>query len=59
VRGETFELGEPLSAAAASNLESALALLEKLCVGPSHQAWDQLALPDQESRQSFSARAAK
>jgi hypothetical protein len=34
VRGETFELGEPLSAAAASNLESALALLEKLCVGP-------------------------
>lgn len=49
VRGETFELGEPLSTAAASNLESALALLEKLCVGPSHQAWDQFIMPPEKT----------
>lgn len=49
VRGETFELGEPLSAAAASNLESALALLEKLCVGPSHQTWDQFIMPPEKT----------
>ncbi|MEN6585205.1 MAG: hydrogenase maturation protease [Sulfuricella sp.] len=45
VRGEAFDLGEPLSDAAASNLESALALLQKLCSSPSHQAWDQFIMP--------------
>ncbi len=45
VRGFSFELGEPLSDAAASNLEAALGLLQKLCASPSHQTWDQLIMP--------------
>jgi len=45
VRGERFELGEPLSEAAANNLEAAFRLLEKLCADPGHQAWDQLIMP--------------
>ena len=45
VRGETFELGEPLSAAAAAYLEQAFALLKKLCASPSHEAWDQFIMP--------------
>ncbi|BCB27798.1 hypothetical protein SKTS_26840 [Sulfurimicrobium lacus] len=49
VRGHAFELGEPLSAAAASNLESAQALLQKLCASPSHQAWDQFIMPPEKT----------
>lgn len=45
VRGETFELGEPLSTAAAAYLEQAFALLQKLCARPSHTVWDQFIMP--------------
>ncbi len=45
VRGESFELGEPLSAAAQHNLEQAFTLVQKLCASPSHQAWDQFIMP--------------
>ena len=43
VRGESFELGEPLSAAAEDNLEQAFALVQTLCA--SHHAWDQFIMP--------------
>jgi hydrogenase maturation protease len=45
VRGETFELGEPLSSAAEAYLEQAFALLQKLCARPSHTVWDQFIMP--------------
>lgn len=40
VRGEKFELGEPLSTAAASNLDAAFGLLKQLCRRPAPAAWD-------------------
>ncbi len=43
VRGESFELGEPLSAAAQGNLEQAFTLVQTLCAG--HQAWDRFIMP--------------
>lgn len=39
VRGEHFELGEPLSPAAAANLEAAFMLLQKLCSNRGDGAW--------------------
>jgi hydrogenase maturation protease len=42
VRGEFFDLGEPLSEAAAANLEAAYTLLQKLCVDPRGEAWNRL-----------------
>lgn len=44
VRGESFELGEPLSAAAAANVAAALDLLQTLCRNPAPNAWHDLAL---------------
>lgn len=43
IRGETFELGEPLSAAATGHLDAALALLTGLCRQASLTAWEQAA----------------
>lgn len=40
VRGEQFELGEPLSAAASKHLEAAMAQLAQLCRNPSLAAWE-------------------
>ena len=40
VRGEQFELGEPLGAAAKSNMAAALALLQTLCRKPELAAWE-------------------
>ena len=42
VRGEEFELGEPLSAAASQHCAAALDLLTQLCRQHSHSAWAQL-----------------
>jgi len=39
IRGEQFELGEPLSVAATRHLQAALALLQTLCRQPSLAAW--------------------
>jgi len=43
IRGETFELGEALSAAAGSHLDAAFSLLTSLCRQPSLAAWEQMA----------------
>ena len=40
VRGERFELGEPLSADAAGNLEAAVELMGRLLADPSPSSWD-------------------
>ncbi len=42
VRGESFELGEPLSEAAEGYMNSAWAHLQELCVQASDEAWSQL-----------------
>jgi len=42
VRGERFELGEPLSEAAVENRDAALALLVQLCSRPHLEAWQNL-----------------
>ena len=39
IRGEQFELGEPLSAAAAAHLEAAFGLLGQLCRAPALAGW--------------------
>lgn len=39
VRGESFELGEPLSRAAEANLEAALDLVQALCAHPAREYW--------------------
>jgi len=39
VRGESFELGEPLSRAAIENRDAALALLVQLCSQPNLKVW--------------------
>ncbi len=39
VRGESFDLGEPLSRAALENRDAALALLVQLCSQPHLEAW--------------------
>ena len=41
VRGESFELGEPLSAAASKHLEAAMVLAARLCRQPELAAWEQ------------------
>ena len=46
VRGEFFDLGEPLSEAAVANTEAAFALLQKLCSDPRREAWDSLLVGD-------------
>lgn len=43
VRGEKFELGEPLSSPAVSNVEAAFALLQRLCRQPLQTVWSQAA----------------
>lgn len=43
VRGEKFELGEPLTAEASANLEVASALLLRLCQRATLAAWTRLA----------------
>ena len=40
VRGEQFELGEPLRSAAASNLEASLGLLKILCSSANPPEWE-------------------
>lgn len=42
VRGERFELGEPLSEAAAQNRAAALELLLQLCARPHSDAWENI-----------------
>ncbi|MFA7241598.1 MAG: hydrogenase maturation protease [Sulfuricellaceae bacterium] len=42
VRGEFFDLGEPLSKAAAANADAAFVLLQKLCADPRKEAWERL-----------------
>lgn len=42
VRGEFFDLGEPLSEAAAANADAAFALLQKLCADPREEVWARL-----------------
>ncbi|MHB1311898.1 MAG: hydrogenase maturation protease [Gemmatimonadaceae bacterium] len=44
VRGERFELGEPLTAQATANLEAAWTLLQALLIDGRAEAWDALAL---------------
>jgi len=44
IRGEEFELGEPLSTVAESNLRAAFELLMQLCRQPSLAAWELAAL---------------
>ena len=44
VRGERFELGEPLTAPAIANLEAAWTLLQALLLDGRGEAWDALAL---------------
>ena len=39
VRGESFNLGEPLSPAALENRDAAMALLVQLCSQPHLEAW--------------------
>lgn len=41
VRGERFELGESLSAAATASLEAAFELLQRLCAKSGLQQWDE------------------
>lgn len=43
VRGERFELGEPLSLAAVENRDAALSLLLQLCTRPDREAWQTLS----------------
>lgn len=43
VRGEQFELGEALSAAASKHLAAAMAFVQQLCRDPSLAAWEQEA----------------
>jgi len=45
IRGETFELGEALSAAASRHLDAAFSLLNSLCRQPSLAAWERVATP--------------
>ena len=45
IRGEQFELGDVLSAAASRHLEAAFGLLTSLCRQPSLAAWEQAATP--------------
>lgn len=52
VRGERFELGEPLSEAASNNLEAAFGLLENLCADHGHLAWDRFIMPQQNFREA-------
>lgn len=42
VRGDNFELGEPLGEAAATNLEAAFGLLLKLGAEPNAKSWDEI-----------------
>lgn len=44
VRGESFNLGEPLSRAAVENRDAALALLVQLCSQPNLKIWQTLLL---------------
>ena len=44
IRGEQFELGAALSAAAENNLGAAMALLNELCRQPTLAAWEQASL---------------
>ena len=43
VRGEKFELGEPLTATASGYVEAAFALLKQLCLAPTLEEWVSLA----------------
>lgn len=42
IRGERFELGEPLSQEAAPNLEAASAFVKKICLPAHSRLWEQL-----------------
>lgn len=44
IRGEDFELGEPISALAEGNLQSAFELLVRLCCQPSLATWEDASL---------------
>lgn len=43
ISGKRFELGEPLSAEAAANLDASIDLVKKLCLNANWHAWEQLA----------------
>jgi len=43
VRGESFNLGEPLSPAAVENRDAALVLLVQLCSQPNVESWESVA----------------
>jgi hypothetical protein len=43
IRGESFELGEPLGAAAAANLAAALAFTERLLARRDVEIWERIA----------------
>ncbi|OIP12402.1 MAG: Ni/Fe hydrogenase [Betaproteobacteria bacterium CG2_30_59_46] len=43
VRGESFNLGEPLSRVAVENRDAALNLLLQLCAHPDYEAWQTLS----------------
>jgi hydrogenase maturation protease len=45
IRGEEFELGEPLSVAASRHLEAAFAFLTVLCRQPSLAVWEEVVHP--------------
>lgn len=44
VRGECFELGEPLSASATINLEASFNLLQKICSKTDLSVWEQFVI---------------
>lgn len=43
IRGESFELGEPLSTGARANLEAAIKLVQDLCATPVQVEWERWA----------------
>jgi hydrogenase maturation protease len=47
IRGDAFELGEPIGPYAADNLDAAVVFAEALLAAPSHAAWDEaITRPD-------------
>ena len=48
IRGEQFELGEPLTATAESRVDLAFVLLEQLCRKPDPASWETMAVSAKE-----------
>ncbi|MDD4930348.1 MAG: hydrogenase maturation protease [Gallionella sp.] len=49
IRGESFELGEPLTAHARTHLAAALSLVRQLIKTPGDRSWDSLLTPKDDS----------